>query len=44
MFFERMKKMEQLKIVYLPPESLTPYGNNARRHQEEDLDAIRSSI
>ena len=36
--------MEQLKIVYLPPESLTPYGNNARRHQEEDLDAIRSSI
>lgn len=36
--------MEELKIVYLPPDCLTPYKKNARRHAEEDLATIRASI
>ena len=36
--------MEDLKIVYLSPDDLTPYENNARRHGEEDVAAIARSI
>lgn len=36
--------MEELKIVYLPPEELTPYENNARVHSAEDIEAIKASI
>ncbi len=33
-----------LKIEYLPIESFTPYGKNARKHENEDVAAIKSSI
>lgn len=33
-----------LQIVYLPPEELRPYENNARKHAPEDVDAIKASI
>ena len=36
--------MEDLKIVYLSPDALTPYERNARRHGEEDVSAIMRSI
>lgn len=36
--------MEDLKIVYLSPEALTPYEGNARKHGAEDLEAIAASI
>ena len=36
--------MEQLKIVYLSPDALTPYERNARRHGEEDVRVIENSI
>lgn len=36
--------MEELKIVYLSPDELTPYEKNARRHGKEDVDAIVNSI
>ena len=36
--------MEDLKIVYLSPDELTPYERNARKHGDEDVDAIVESI
>ena len=36
--------MNSLKIEYLPVDSLTPYENNARKHADEDVDAIAASI
>lgn len=36
--------MEELKIVYLSPDALTPYEKNARRHGEEDVKVIENSI
>lgn len=36
--------MEELKIVYLSPDELTPYEKNARRHGEEDVRIIENSI
>ena len=36
--------MEELKVVYLPIDSLTPYEKNARRHQKKDIDVIKESI
>lgn len=36
--------MEDLKIVYLAPDALKPYGKNARKHGERDVDAICASI
>ena len=36
--------MEDLKIVMLPVDSLTPYENNARRHADKDVEQIRESI
>ena len=34
----------ELKIVYLPVDSLTPYEGNARKHAPDDIDAIKTSI
>ena len=39
-----MREMEHLKIEYVPIDSIIPYENNARAHEEEDLSAIRESI
>lgn len=39
-----MKDTANLQIVYLAPEELTPYENNARKHGEEDVAAIIRSI
>lgn len=36
--------MNELKIEYLPPESLTPYENNTRKHSPDDIDGIKKSI
>lgn len=36
--------LEQLKIEYLPISALKPYENNARKHAEEDVEAIANSI
>lgn len=36
--------MEELKIEYLPVNSLTPYENNAKIHEDYDIDAICESI
>lgn len=36
--------MNELKIEYLPPEKLTPYENNTRRHSESDIEQIKKSI
>ena len=36
--------MEDLQIVYLSPYELTPYTNNTRRHNQEDIDGIKKSI
>ena len=33
-----------LKIEYLPIDSLTPYEGNARRHDDVDVDVIANSI
>jgi hypothetical protein len=34
----------ELKIVYLPVDSLTPYKGNARKHTPEDIESIKISI
>ena len=34
----------QLNIEYLSVDQLTPYQNNARKHQREDVGAIVESI
>lgn len=39
---EEMK--EELKIVYLQVDSLTPYEKNARKHTPHDIEAIKESI
>ena len=36
--------MEELKIVYLNPCELKPYEKNARKHDRQDIEAIKSSI
>lgn len=36
--------MEELKIIYLPLDALTPYENNARKHEKADLQTIENSI
>ena len=35
---------EELKIIYLPPDALTPYENNTRKHAPADIDQIKASI
>lgn len=34
----------ELQIVYMRPEELKPYENNARKHAPEDVEAIKASI
>ena len=34
----------ELQIVYLPPEELTPYEGNTRKHGPEDIEQIKESI
>ena len=36
--------MEDLKIIYLHPDELTPYENNTRKHTPADIEAIKISI
>lgn len=36
--------MEELKIVYLSPDALTPYEKNAKKHPEEQVEHIANSI
>ena len=36
--------MEDLKIVYLAPEELTPYERNTRQHTPTDIQQIKASI
>lgn len=36
--------MEEMKIVYMDVEELTPYEHNARAHDREDIEAIKASI
>ena len=36
--------MYDLEVVYLSPQELTPYENNTRRHNPEDIDGIVKSI
>lgn len=36
--------MNNLKIEYLPVDSLTPYEGNARRHAPDDIESIKISI
>lgn len=39
-----MKRTEELRIEYWPVDKVIPYGNNARIHGDEDVDAIMASI
>lgn len=34
----------ELKIEYLPVDSLTPYENNSRKHSPDDIESIKISI
>lgn len=36
--------MQKMEIVYLSPHELTPYENNTRKHNPEDIDGIKKSI
>ena len=36
--------MNELKVEYLPPEQLTPYENNTRKHAPDDVEQIKESI
>ena len=36
--------MDELRIVYLSPDELTPYENNTRKHGPEDIEGIKKSI
>lgn len=36
--------MNELKIEYLPVDSLTPYEGNARKHAPDDIESIKISI
>ena len=36
--------MNELEIVYLAPEDLTPYERNARQHTPTDIEQIKTSI
>ena len=37
-------KVHDLQIIYLSPDELTPYENNARKHTPTDIDGIKKSI
>lgn len=36
--------MNELKIVYLSPDQLTPYERNTRQHSPSDIEQIKTSI
>lgn len=36
--------MQKIQVEYVPIEQVIPYANNARKHGEEDTDAIMASI
>ena len=36
--------MNELKVEYIPPEQLTPYENNTRKHAPDDVEQIKESI
>lgn len=36
--------MDELRIVVLPIDALTPYENNTRKHAQKDIDQIKESI
>lgn len=36
--------MEELKIVKIPIDQLTPYENNTRKHSQKDIDQIKEAI
>lgn len=36
--------MQEIQVEYVPIEQVIPYANNARKHGEEDTDAIMASI
>ena len=36
--------MNELQIIYLSPDELTPYENNTRKHAPEDVESIKKSI
>ena len=36
--------MDELRIEYIDIDKITPYENNARKHQKADVDAIKKSI
>ena len=36
--------MEDLKIVMIPIDQLTPYANNTRKHTQKDIDQIKAAI
>lgn len=37
-------KKNELKVIYLSPDELTPYKNNVRLHSKKDIEAIKASI
>ena len=40
----KQKEYCNLEIIYLRPDELKPYGNNARKHTPDDIDQIKDSI
>ena len=36
--------MEDLKIMMIPIDQLTPYANNTRKHTQKDIDKIKDAI
>ena len=39
-----MNLLQDLAVVYLPPQALTPYEGNARKHAADDIAQIKESI
>lgn len=39
-----MELLQDLAVIYLPPQALTPYEGNARKHAAEDIAQIKESI
>lgn len=39
-----MEILQDLAVIYLPPQALTPYENNTRKHSPDDIGQIKASI
>ena len=39
-----METAKELSIIYLPPDDLTPYEHNAKRHPDDQVEHIANSI